>query len=172
MELKDIDCFVRVDNNGQKWAMTNNGNKRITHEFEKKWIVLRQVQQDRLKVAFPDKFGIVFVFDAIDHRINGKFDASNRGCYHTTKSGVEAFEDFIEHIEKTYDDYSLAICSFQKEVVESKLENINKYRYYAGCGVCGYQSKRYDSFDEICSDYPDDLCDCGEHSLDIVKERV
>lgn len=171
MELKD-NCFVRVDNNGQKWAMTNNGNKRITHEFEKKWIVLRQVQQDRLKVAFPDKFGIIFVYDAIDHRINGKFDVSNRSCYHTTKSGVEAFEDFIEHIEKTYDDYSLAICSFQKEVVESKLENINKYRYYAGCGVCGYQSKRYDSFDEICSDYPDDLCDCGDHSLDIVKERV
>lgn len=163
MSFKDIDCLVRVDSNGQKWALLNGVNMRIKYEFEKKWVVLRSVKHTQ---------NLVFAFDVIDLRINSKFDVSNRSYYHTTKSGAEAFEDFIEHIEKTYDDYNLAICSFKKEVVESKLENINKYRYYAGCGVCGFQSNRYESFDEICSEYPDDLCDCGEHSLDILKERV
>lgn len=113
--LKDIVCVVRSDSNRQKWALVNGGSMRIKYEFEKKWVVLRSVKQEASN--------LVFAFDVIGLRINGRFDVSNRSYFHT-ESGSKAFGCFIGHIKKTYDGYSLAVCSFKKEVVENKLKNI------------------------------------------------
>lgn len=165
-----MNCAVRVDGNGQKWVQFNGGSMRADLGFEKKWIVLRAVSEHKLSKAYPHKFGLCFKYQQIDLEINGRFETNCYASFETLKRGRDALDDFWEHIRENYSGYNIAIASFNKKLSEKDFKGVRIYSFYASCSDCGYESKNYDSFYEVCSEYPDDLCDCGYNTLDIRKE--